>query len=140
LLQVLPVIATLLTRWGTDWFPRFEEVLHRAFKEALEQECYEEAVSFFQGFAKGISKPGLRSGTAALSTTATVIYQKLYFHWREVEQLQSVPELRTFLIRNGLSEPVLGEPERLEKLCERMGLSFRKRGRPRKTRKIRHRR
>jgi hypothetical protein len=78
LLNVLGIVQKLSARW-VEWFPQFEKVLHDAFREALDQPSHEDAVSFFEGFAKGISKPGLKNGAATLGTTATLIYQKLFF-------------------------------------------------------------
>ena len=87
-------------------------------------------MAFFEGFAKGIATPGFNGRGAARATTASLIYGKLYFHWPEIEQLESVSHLYRFLVRNGVTEQVLGDRKRLEKICERIGLSLRSRGRP----------
>jgi len=115
----------------------FEQTLHNAFKAALTQPDYSQAVQFFQGFATGIAKPGLSRSGLARTTTATLIYQKLFTHRREVENLSNYPTLREFLIRNGVNENLVGSIRRLQKLCERIGLRLAKRGRPRKSRKLR---
>ena len=117
----------------TDYFPVFEKTLYDAFKAALDQPRREDAAEFFQGFAKGISRPGLSSKGLAGATTATLIYEKLHVHRREVEQLQNYPALREFLVRNGVAENVVGSVRRIQKLCERVGLHLGKRGRPPKT-------
>jgi hypothetical protein len=41
-----------------------------------------------------------------------------------------VRELREFLLRCGRSEKILGDPKRLQKICQQIGFSFGKRGRP----------
>jgi hypothetical protein len=112
----------------------FDRIAVGAFQSALAQPSHAEAAEFFQGFAQGMSKPGLTNTFRLVgATTATLIYLKLLVERRTVERFHSVRELRDFLLQQGLSEQVLGEPKRLEKLCERIKLSFTKRGRPKKT-------
>ncbi len=116
-----------------EFYPIFEKALHRAFKAALDQPKRQDAAEFFQGFATGLSKAGLSKAGLAGSTTATLIYEKLYFHRREIAGLKNYPDLRQFLIRNGVPENVVGTVKRLQKLGERLGLPIGKRGRPRKS-------
>ena len=112
---------------------RIETTVIKAFKAALDQDSRVEAAEFFRGFAEGICKPGMTAEPSLVgATTATPIYGRLLVHHTEIEQLKSVRDLRAFLLVRGLSEQVLGDPKRLEKLCERIGLSFRKRGRPKR--------
>jgi hypothetical protein len=54
----------------------------------------------------------------------------MFWAWPQIERLGSVTELRKFLLTQHLSEQQLGDKKRLEKLCHRIGLKFRKRGRP----------
>jgi hypothetical protein len=100
-----------------------------ALKMAWEQPDPLERLAFFQGIAEGLSKPGV----PARFTDATSIYNRLFVHRQDIAKLKSVRELREFLLRCGLSEQALGDPKRLEKLCERIGLSFAGRGRPKHT-------
>jgi hypothetical protein len=102
----------------------FEKTLHETFKTALDQPKHTEAVEFFQGFAKGLSKAGISKTGIIRQATATLVYQKLYFHRREVEKLSNFSALRKFLIRNGLSAKVLGGVRRLQKMCERLELNL----------------
>lgn len=113
--------------------PKFESILHRAFKEALDQDNYGEAVQFYSGFATGLSKKGFNKSGPAREKTTALIYQKMFTHWFEIEKLGSVPELRMFLIRHGVTVGMIGQPKRLEKICERIGLTLRKPGRPAKS-------
>ena len=109
---------------------QFEAGLHAAFREALDQPNYSETVQFFSGFAQGLAKPGISAKGLARNTTATTIYFKLFLHRAEIKKLHTVPELREFLIGSGIPEGMLGQPKRLEKICERIKLSLAKRGRP----------
>jgi hypothetical protein len=107
-----------------------EATMIESFKAALAQTSRVEAADFFRGFADGIGKPGMTSkASLAGATTATPIYQRLFGQRKEIMRLKSVRELRDFLLQGGLSEQVLGDPKRLEKICQRIGLSFGSRGR-----------
>jgi hypothetical protein len=133
-LHAIHVAGELVTELaqGVD---EFYKTVHNAFKEALEQANYAEAVQFFQGFAQGISSPGIKHGKLAQSTEATTIYQKVFFHWQEIEQLQNVTALYDFLLKVGISKPLLGDIDRLRTLCKRIEYAPGKRGRPSKSEK-----
>ena len=130
----LEVVGSLFEGLAKD-APAFEKIVHNAFKEALEQSNYGEAVQFFQGFAQGISSPGLLPGKLAQSTDATPVYRKMFFHWQEVDQLRNVTELYDFLLKIGISKRMLGDIERLRTLCKRIEYAPGKRGRPQKPKK-----
>ena len=130
-LMVANSFPPILQHLVTVVLPRFGKGVEDAFKAALAQKEYSQAVDFFQGFAKGISKPGISSGRKlAGSTTATPIYEKLMVHREQVQKLPNYPALREFLISGGLPENVVGSVRRLQKICERIGLHLGKRGRP----------
>ena len=90
-------------------------------------------MEFFQGFAEGVSKPGFKSGKFAQATDATPIYLTMWMHWQKVDRLSSVPALKNFLVKSGLSESMVGDISRLRKLCTRIGYAPGKRGRPAKS-------
>lgn len=131
--EQVEVVGNALDELSSGPFDEFESVVHQAFKAALDQPSRQDAADFFAGFAKGLANPGVKKAKLAKDTTATPIYQRLLACWREVDQLGSVTELRQFLLARGFDEQRLGYPKRLEKICERIGLKFRKRGRPRKS-------
>ena len=133
-LHAMEVTGSLIEEMAND-ADEFEKIVHSAFKEALEQPDYGEAVQFFQGFAQGISSPGLLPGRLAQSTDATLIYQKMFFHWQEIDQLRTVTELFDFLLKVGISKPMLGDIDRLRTLCKRIKYAPGKRGRPSKDKK-----
>lgn len=129
LLHTMNIAGNLVLDFAKD-FERFNKNVHDAFQKALDQPSHQEAADFFMGFAKGISKKGLSPKGLAASTTATLIYSKLYFHWQEIDKLPTVTALRNFLIKNGVPENAIGQIDRLRKLCTRIGYSPAKRGRP----------
>jgi hypothetical protein len=100
-----------------------------AMLTAWQQPDQRERIAFFQGIVEGLSKHGFPSRF----TDATPIYQRLLVHRKEVEKLKSVRELQEFLLTRGLTPQSLGEPKRLEKLCQRIGLTFSEPGRPKRT-------
>lgn len=122
-------IAGHLLEWLASELPKFEELLHRAFKQALDQP-YAEATAFFQGFAQGLSKKGVVANELARTTTATPIYKVMYFNWPEVDKLTSVTSLWHYLKKQGVTKQQLGDNERLSKLCFRIKYRPGKRGRP----------
>ena len=54
--------AGLMMMELVKYLPRFEKNVHAAFKAALNQPNYQDALAFFRGFAKGMSKPALKEG------------------------------------------------------------------------------
>ena len=128
-LHSLELAGSLMVEMAED-SEKFEKIVHNAFKEALDQTNYAEAVQFFQGFAQGISSPGLKLGKLAQSTEATTIYQKMFFHWQEIDQLPTVTALHDFLLKVGIAKIMLGDIDRLRTLCKRIGYAPGKRGRP----------
>jgi hypothetical protein len=138
-MSVVNSMPPLLQHLQTEVLPGLMKAVHDAFKTALEQKEYSQAVVFFQGFAKGISKPGLSSdGKLAGNSDATPIYEKLMLHRDQVQKLPSYPALQKFLIDRGLPKNVVGTVKHLQKLVKRLGLSIGKRGRPSKSQKKRH--
>jgi len=136
-----PVVRTLtatdrLLEQGLEQMPSdyhsFIEIMHEAFRTALEQPRYEDTVDFFRGFAGGIGNPGARNGKSTANTSATPIYAVVGVCWPDIRKLRSLIELRTFLVAAGISEPLLGSQKRLEKLCQRIGLRLARRGRPKR--------
>jgi hypothetical protein len=129
LLQAFEFAGDALVSFGS-LDEKYEKIMLKALVTAWRQPDQLERLAFFQGIAEGLLKPGIPSRF----TDATPIYHRLLVHRELVKGLKSVRELRDFLLRYGLSQQQLGDPKRLEKLCERIGLSFGGRGRPKRTR------
>jgi hypothetical protein len=81
--RVAEITGRLMMRLGKHAYD-LEKMTLRAFKLALDQENYGEAVEFFNGFAKGISKKGLKGHRLARETLATKIYMAMFFNWQTV--------------------------------------------------------
>jgi hypothetical protein len=88
-----------------------------------------DAASFFAGKSQGILGPSGADDGSLHETSATKIYLLLILAWPTVSELPSVSVLHDWL-KSRLGPRVVGEKRRVEKLCERMGLRLRGRGRP----------
>ncbi len=97
--------------------------LARRYSGLDESEFHRGLSTGLRGFGSGV--PGDRS------TDATQVYLALVVWWRFVAQLNSVTHLHRWL-GLVLGPARAGERKRTEKICERIGLRFRPRGRPRK--------
>ena len=93
-----------------------------------------ESAEFLRGFAhgiqchqEGVSNPKRRP-TAA--TTAWEVYDTLYRHWQEVNNLRSVPQVHEWLCAK-LGKPMVGDFERTKSVCRNIGLRFYQRTAPR---------
>jgi hypothetical protein len=84
-------------------------------------------LAYAAAFAK---KPEGKIGGEIGSTTIE-IYFFLLWNWRAVRGLKSVRQLHEVLVKY-VGKRETGNPERIVKICQRIGLSFRKPGRPRK--------
>lgn len=113
---------------GTGTFthsPEFQQhVINRLFKSG-----FSERRAFIEGMAIGNRLPELLDRQAKSSTTdATRIYLLLWFYWPEISRLNSVPQvaraLGSFFAEN---KNLAGADwdERIRKLSNRIGLSFR---------------
>lgn len=69
------------------------------------------------------------TGQPAGETSTTKIYGMLVMHSDFIPRLQSVRELHEWL-QMMLGKYVVSDLKRVEKICERIGLSFRPPGRP----------
>jgi len=101
--------------------PEFERAIKFGLKLAIEQE-YRPSSRFFAAFGRGIQRRVTSAGD--IERTNTRIYILLLVAWRSVEKLGSVPALHKVLCRV-FGTHLTGELKRIEKMCERLGLSYR---------------
>ena len=90
------------------------------------------SAQLLHGLGDGLLGPSGTEDGNVKSSDATATYMFLMLYWRETFQIQSMQQLYDWLVvifgKNRLGR----DRKRLEKLCERIGLRFRGRGRPRK--------
>lgn len=124
---------------GLDWLRQFElyfDGLRRFTKRALamsvDQE-YQVMRDFLKGFALGFSEmPFGHRGTGDRRDTDTYLLLLFVRPWLKV--CPSVTELHHLIVRVQGSTAA-GDKSRTEKICQRLGLRFGKRGRPKGKRK-----
>jgi len=117
--------------WNANaWFLSMQKFAMIALCSSINQ-TYEDMSDFLLGFSHGFSKKAKALGLDALGNTNSDIYRTMLMHWRTVDQFKSVSELHKFLIQE-LGERRVRGLKRIEKICQRIGLRFRKSGRPKK--------
>ena len=90
----------------------------------------DEMAEFMRGVDMGVKGASFESFKAHFDFT-TAVYVILLNNWPAVEKLGSVRELRNWLLER-LPESQVGSESRIKRLCSRVGLKLRGRGRPRK--------
>lgn len=123
--------ATQFWRKFDDWYDGMRRLAGRVLKSAVYQ-SYEDMSAFLTAFSNGFNrKPKVTAGIGDFGSTNFAIYHFMLMHWRAVDRLDSVPSLHQ-LLRRCLGEYRTGDLKRVEKICQRVGLHYRKPGRPKK--------
>jgi len=106
-----------------EYVSAFSDALKFSVSLAYEQE-YVAMKQFFRAFSKALERRPTSVGD--VGSTATRLYWVLLISWRHVEEFGSIRELHRRLCRCLFLGPhVVGSLKRLEKICERVGLSYR---------------
>ena len=101
------------------------------YRAGLERGPARDAEQFHRGMADGLR--GIGHGVPGdRSNLATDIHLALAMWWRVVVRFDSITALHAWLVRLMGAQQV-GEKKRVEKICERIGLTLRAPGRPRET-------
>ena len=105
-------------------YPQYLNALIQCFALVADAP-HQEKIRFFKAYTKAIAQRQNSDGSPARSTTATPIYSFLLIRWRAVEQLESISKLHSVLC-TVFGSATIGDLKRVEKICERIGLSFAK--------------
>ena len=119
----------LMAKEFSKALPQYKRNVQDAFKAALAQPNYQEAVEFFRGFAAGLATQGFKDGKIVRNTPATNLHLNMFMRSQKFKKFRSVKELRAFLLQNGFTEETLGDDSRLQKYCSRIGYAPGKRRR-----------
>ena len=121
-------VLRILCRFS-EWYGALRRLAGRALKSCV-YHSYEDMAGFLAAYSKAFSKkPRLGVGMGDFGSTTFGIYHFMLWHWRAVDQLDSVRALHE-LLRRSMGEHRVGELKRVEKICQRIGLHYRKPGRP----------
>jgi hypothetical protein len=113
------------------WYEAARNLAKHALTSCVDQ-TYEDMSGFLTGFSDGFARKPKKFGFADIGGTSFKVYFVMLMSWRQIEGMKSVPELYRMLVAK-LGAPQVGDLKRIEKICQRLGLSFRKPGRPSKT-------
>lgn len=106
-----------------EYFPAFTSAVQFSLSLAAEQE-YVAMKRFFKAFTRALERRPAVVGD--VGRTNTRLYWVLLLSWRRVEELGSIPELHRRLCHTVfLGAHLVGDLKRVEKICERIGLSYR---------------
>jgi hypothetical protein len=121
----------LMLRRFSAWYEALRRLAGRALKSCVYQP-YPDMSDFLTGYSQAFSKkPKLGASWGDFGNGAFRIYHFMLLHWHTVEHLDSVRSLHD-LLRKCLGESLVGDLKRVEKICQRIGLHYRKPGRPRR--------
>lgn len=113
-----------------DWYPGLRRLAKRALCSSVGR-TYEEMTAFLLAYSEAFSKKPKQFGLADIGNSAFEIYFFMLNSWRFVDSLKSVHELHECLVK--VYGPYrVGELKRVEKICQRIELRYRKPGRPKK--------
>ncbi len=114
-----------------EWYTALRHLAGRVLKSVVYQ-SYEDMSAFLLAYSNAFSrKPNVTAGLGDFGSTTFAIYHFMLVNWRIVDRLASVKALHEML-RKYVGEYRTGDLKRVEKICQRIGLHYRKRGRPKK--------
>jgi len=113
-------------------FAEAHEVTIKKSLALAASQAYADSAQFFTAFAEGLNRKPADLDASNFHRTTTRVYWVLLQGWPSVARVKSVRELQQALCRY-LEPHIVGDVKRIEKMCQRLGLSFGTRGRPRKS-------
>lgn len=120
-------ICTGLTE---NWYPELRRLAKRALCWCVDQP-YDDMKEFLLAYSAAFAKKPSGTGFGNIGNSAFEIYNFMLIYWRAVERLNSVRHLHEVLVK--VFGPYrVGELKRVEKICQRIDLHYRRRGRPQK--------
>jgi len=115
-----------------DWHGALRRLAKRALCLCVDQ-SYDDMKDFLSAYAEAFAKKPGGLGLGSVGHSAFEIHVVMLTHWRVVAQLGSIHALHGWLVRLFGGHRV-GELKRIEKICQRIGLHYRKPGRPKRSR------
>jgi hypothetical protein len=113
-----------------DWYLAMRRLAKRALCSCVDQ-SYEDMTNFLLGYADGFSRKPKTLQVGNIGNPTFEIYVFMLMYWQLIDQLNSVRQFHEVLVKvMGASR--VGDQKRVEKICQRIGLTLRKVGRPKK--------
>ena len=124
----------ILIKLTDDWYPALRRLAKRALCSCVDQP-YDDMKEFLLAYAGAFAQKPTGPGLRGLGSSAFEIYNFMLFYWRIIDRLNSVHHLHETLVK--VFGPYrTGDLKRTEKICQRIGLHYRKPGRPAKIKTI----
>jgi hypothetical protein len=112
------------------WYRAMQRLAKRALCSCVNQ-TYEDMTDFLLGYADAFSRKPKTLKVGNIGNPTFEIYVFMLMFWRLIERMESVRQLHEVLVKF-MGANRIGDQKRIEKICQRIGLSFRKVGRPKK--------
>lgn len=116
--------------WFDEWYKGMRRLAKLSLCSSVDQ-SFDDMSSFLQAFAVAFAAKPRTLQVGEIGNTTFELYVFMLLHWRRVERLRSVSELHGLLVSQ-FGPHRAGDLKRVEKICQRIGLSFRRPGRPKK--------
>jgi hypothetical protein len=113
-----------------NWYCAMRRMAKRALCSCVDQ-TYEDMTDFLLGYSDAFSRKPKTFQVGNIGNPTFEIYIFMLIFWRAIERMDSVRQLHEKLVEV-FGANRIGDQKRIEKICQRMGLSFRKPGRPKK--------
>ena len=113
-----------------DYYPALRRLAKRALCSAVDQ-SYEDMAEFLLAYSQAFSRKPKTRNASEIGNSATAIYFRMITQWRSVNAMNSVHELHQWLVKH-FGPYRVGDLKRIEKICSRIHLSYRRRGRPKR--------
>jgi hypothetical protein len=113
------------------WRPVFKKFINEALISARERP-YPESSAFLKAFGKAnVLEPDELSTEKKMGVGERIAYVMILY-WRPISKFESVAQLHQLLSTAAKSMGIVITLKRVEKLCQRIGLKFKGRGRPKR--------
>lgn len=118
-----------IAKLHSEWYMALRRLAKRALVSCVDQ-SYPDMRDFLSAYSAAFARKPTSFGYDSFGSSAFEIYLYMVWHWQAIANLNSVRELHDLLLKQ-LGPQRAGELKRTEKICQRIGLHYRKAGRPR---------
>lgn len=113
-----------------NWYRGMRRLAKKALCSSVDQH-YEEMSDFLIGFADGFRRKPRTFKASDLGSTAFEIHFFMLMFWKLVSSFKSISQLHQVLVKMYGAQRV-GDLKRVEKICQRIDLTYREPGRPKR--------
>jgi hypothetical protein len=114
-----------------EWYPALRRLAKRAMCSSVDQ-SYPDMRDFLLAYAGAFANKPATHHLGSFGNSAFEIYNFMLLYWRIIARLDSVHQLHQVLVK--VFDHRAGDLKRTEKMCQRIQLTYRKAGRPKKAR------